>query len=114
MFGLRADGKKDENIKGQEKDEKIKGKESDAMIAMLSQHAPPVCMCGELMWVHITAHGQASWRYVRCHVDISWQAYLTLEASTTYTADMVMPPMPATEPGEEPPTSAGATSSTTP
>eukprot|EP00972_Heterocapsa_arctica_P055700 8218586-Heterocapsa_arctica.AAC.1 len=37
-----------------------------------------------------------------------------LQASTTYSADMIMPPMPTTEPGEEPPTSTGAASSTTP
>eukprot|EP00972_Heterocapsa_arctica_P095813 14134396-Heterocapsa_arctica.AAC.1 len=62
------------------------------MVAMLSQHAPPVCMCGELMWVHVTVLGRASWRCVRCHIEIGWQAYL--EASAVYAMGMIMPPIP--------------------
>eukprot|EP00972_Heterocapsa_arctica_P070392 10397150-Heterocapsa_arctica.AAC.1 len=53
IIGLRIDDEKDEkneNIKGLKDDEKIKGLKNDvtSMVAMLSQHAPPTCNCGEL------------------------------------------------------------------
>eukprot|EP00972_Heterocapsa_arctica_P074451 10988184-Heterocapsa_arctica.AAC.1 len=93
------------------------------MVAMLSQHAPPTCNCGELMWIYVTALGQASWRCVQCRSEITWQVYLSMEvgqitgtneSGSTYATGMFLPPMPEPEPGEEPPTSTGATSSATP
>eukprot|EP00972_Heterocapsa_arctica_P044623 6585754-Heterocapsa_arctica.AAC.1 len=66
------------------------------------------------MWVHITVLGQASWRCVQCRAEVGWQAYLVLEANTGYAMNMIMPPMPAAEPGAEPPTTTDAASSATP
>eukprot|EP00972_Heterocapsa_arctica_P090041 13284110-Heterocapsa_arctica.AAC.1 len=41
-------------------DEKIK--DENDLVAMLSQHAPPTCDCGELIWIYVSANGLASWR----------------------------------------------------
>eukprot|EP00972_Heterocapsa_arctica_P067091 9901426-Heterocapsa_arctica.AAC.1 len=64
------------------------------------------------MWVHVTVLGQASWRCVRCHIEIGWQAYL--EANAVYAMGMIMPPDAVNEPGAEPPTATDAATATTP
>jgi hypothetical protein len=80
------------------------------VVAMLSQHPPPVCACTTTMWIHVSALGQATWRCPTCRNELTWSVYLREQAELlvgrheegSYSTGMFAPSPYVEEPAAEP------------